>query len=293
MKLKFSLFYIITLIYLIVMLPSCDNNLEVEIPAYIYIDTIELNTNIFTEGAPTQKITELWVYADNNPVGVFSTNQLIPILSTDFSNPKISIFAGIRANGSKSDIQIYFLYSELKIDKELYPGKIDTLTAKFSYSKNANFIFIEDFENGNIFNKDVDKDSKTNITQSTENPINGKYSGKISLTSENNQIEVTTFQDYYNLPKGGNAIFLEADYKCNTGLIIGLSGKLKNGSEYKVDLIYLKEKENWNKLYLDITSQILNSGLESYKIYFRAVHNSENSTSTIFIDNIKLLYSNI
>jgi hypothetical protein len=284
--------------FLIALLPilffinySCNIDSKANIPTYIYIDTIGIKINKYIEGAATHKITDLWVYSDGKAVGVFNIKQLIPILATDYSHPKIQIFAGIRTNGSKSEVETYYLLDDILIEKELISGEIDTLSAMFQYEEETKFVFNEDFENGNIFAKDLDNDKKTKIINSTSDIVSGKYCGRIDLNEENSIIDVTSLQEYYDLPiDKGNKVYLELDYKNNVEFYIGLIGKEVNGSSHKVDIIYLNKKEKWNKIYINLTTTILNSSLNSYKIYFRAKHNTENETSTIQLDNIKLLY---
>lgn len=270
---------------------SCDKNTKAEVPAFLYVDSIEIKINKASEGAPTHNITELWVYSDGKAVGVFNKGELIPIIIDDYKNPKIEIFAGIRANGSRSEIETYYLLNEILINKPLIPGEIDTISAVFQYEPDTKFVFVEDFENGNIFLKDLDGDKNTNIVNSSIDPATGKLCGRIELTEDKSVIAVTSSQEYFDLPKNtGNKVYLEIDYKNNTEFYIGIIGKEFDGTSHKVDIIFLKQKEDWNKLYLNLTNTIQNSALNSYQIYFRANHNDENTTSVIQLDNIKLLY---
>ena len=287
---RFIIKFIAIFFFIILIQYSC-NNTEAKIPAYIYIDNIELETNIVTQGAPTQNITDIWVYVDGAAIGVFDKQQLIPILADDFQNTEIILVPGIRDNGIKQDIQNYFLYKEITLNKNLEPGIIDTIDAVFRYVDHAEFVFIEDFENGNIFNKEVDGDEYTSIKITGDNPRSGKKCGIIELTKDHDLLEATTKLDYYNLPKKGNLVYLELDYKGNNEFVVGISGKDTGGNEYKSDFILLKQQDKWNKIYLNLTKEIQKSGLQSYKIYFRAQYNDKNETSTIFLDNIKLLYS--
>jgi len=287
---KFKIKFTFLLIFTILTLYSC-NETEAVIPAYIYINNVSLETNNSTQGAPTQNITDIWVYVDGLSTGVFNKQQLIPIISDDYSTTEILLVPGIRDNGIKQDIQNYFLYKEIKLTNNLKPGEIDTISAVFQYVDHADFVFIEDFENGNIFNKDIDGDSYTSINISENNPRSGEKCGIIQLNTEHNHIETTTKFFYYNLPKSGNLVYLEMDYKGDNEFVVGISGKDITGNEYKSDFILLKPQESWNKIYLNLTKEIQDSGLESYRIFFKAQHNDTNETTTIFLDNIKLLYS--
>ena len=289
MILKLIKRYIAIIIIGIILMFSC-NKYDAKIPGYIYINEIKVKTKA-GQGASTHNISDLWLYAGGKSLGVFSENQLIPILPDDFSNSTINIVPGIRDNGIKQDIQNYFLYNEIMLEGNiLHEGEIDTISLTFDYSEQAEFVFVEGFESGNIFNKDEDGDPDTAIKISEESPRSGNKCGFIKLDSIHNTIEVTTKKDFYTLPKEGNLVYVELDYKSNTSLVVGVSGKDLKGHEFKSDFILLKKQDLWNKIYLNFTKKIKDSGLESYKIYFKSGHNEENETSIIFLDNIKLLY---
>ncbi|MGE5356483.1 MAG: hypothetical protein ACM3PT_09645 [Deltaproteobacteria bacterium] len=279
------------LIPLMILPISCGIDFQkAQSPHYLYIKNIDLTTKPQSEGAPSHKISDLWIYADGKLAGTFSKNRLIPIIHEN-ENVKISIVAGIRTNGNKQDFQQYFLLNSIDFDIIFSEGKIDTLDALFSYSKNSRFVFIEDFENGNIFTVDIDKNPSTSVSISKNDVHSGLNCGKIILDKTNNTIEVTSSAEFFQLPLSGNSVYLELDYKCSTNFVIGLTGKENsNGKEYNSDVILLTKKENWNKLYLNLTDIIRKSGLGLYKIYFRAEHDNTNEKSEISLDNIKLIY---
>lgn len=269
---------------------SCSDE-SASIPSYIYIDDAKIETNGSSEGAPTDNITDIWVYVNNFAIGVFNEQKLIPILSDANGESEIILIAGIRDNGIKENIQQYYLYDQLKITQNLKNGKIDTINAVFKYSDKVNFVFIEGFESGNIFNRDIDGDTYTNISITSESPRSGNRCGMIKLNSEHPEIEVTSGIEYNDLPDKGNLTYLEMDYYGSNEFIVGVSGKDKQGNEYKSDFIALKSKDQWNKIYLNLTNTIQDSGLESYRIYFKAYFNNTKESTNIFLDNIKLLYS--
>lgn len=270
---------------------SCNIGFDnAKIPHYLYFKTIDIKTKLQSEGAPSHKITELWIYADGQLLGAFDKEKLVPIISNN-EIVEINIFAGIRANGSKQDIQLYYLLKNISFNINYTEGKIDTLDAVFSYSENANFVFFEDFENGNIFTEDLDGDKNTGIAVSNTDAHTGLNCGRIVLNKEHPSLSVTSSSDFFQLPVTGNYTFFELDYKCNADFIIGLTGKEHDtGKEYSSDIILLTKKENWNKLYLDLTGIIQNSGLGLYKVYFKSQHDDSTEKTEISVDNIKLLY---
>jgi hypothetical protein len=259
-------------------------------PHYLYFKTIDVKTKQQAEGAPSHKITELWIYADGKLLGAFDKEKPIPVISNN-DIVEINIFAGIRANGSKQDIQLYYLLKNISFNLNFTEGRIDTMDAVFSYSENANFVFIEDFEIGNIFTEDLDGDKNTGISVSNTDPHSGLKCGSIILNKDHPSFYVTSSAAFFQLPLTGNYTFLELDYKCNADFIIGLTGKEPDtGKEYSSDIILLTRKDNWNKLYLDLTSILQNSALGLYKVYFKSQHDDTLEKTEISLDNIKLIY---
>ena len=270
---------------------SCNKDNEATLPAYIYIDSVVLKTKPSLQGAPTHNISEFWVFADGKPLGAFAKDKIIPVIADDYNNVELQIFAGIRENGIKSNVNTYYLYKDFNIKKALKQGEVDTIDVVYEYVDYAKFVFIEGFENSNIFTVDEDEDPLTKIELTKEEVCSGQFSGKIVLTKEHNKFIATSQLDYYEIPTKGNLIYLELDYKGDIPFIIGVSGKDESGNEYKQDIILLKNKENWNKIYLNLTNTIQESALQSYRIYFSALHNEKADTSLLYFDNIKLLYS--
>jgi hypothetical protein len=284
----------ISTVFCALLLSSCGGLFDKAVtPHFIYFNSAQLVTNASTQGAPSHNISELWVVVEGKWIGTFDIKKPIPIIS-DKSNVIVTVFPGIRANGSRQDARQYFLMQDINIELQFKEGTIDTIDAVFKYSDNTNFAFAEGFESGNIFTNILDSDPETSITVTQENPRSGGNCGKARLDKNHKRIVVTSSGDFFELPTRGNMIFLEIDYRTNTELIIGLIGKdLISGVEFSTELIYLKTQENWNKLYLDLTQSVRESGYSNFKIFFKAEHNEENDTSEVFLDDIKLLYLRI
>ena len=66
------------------------------IPSYLVVNEVSVST-LPAQGAPTHKITDLWVYADNQLIGVFEIPARIPIL-VNGETTEFQIFPGIRRN---------------------------------------------------------------------------------------------------------------------------------------------------------------------------------------------------
>lgn len=288
---RFSVLLLFLSVFGIAFISSCGGLFDqARSPHYIYFRSAELLTNSSTQGAPSHHISELWLFVEGQWHGTFDIQKTIPIIS-DKNTVDVTVFAGIRANGSRQDARQYFLMQDISFELQYKEGSIDTIDAVFQYSDNTNFAFTEGFENSNIFTNILDSDPETSLSLTQENPRSGEYCGKATLDENHKRLVITSSGDYFELPTRGNMIFLEIDYKANTELIIGLIGKdLISGVEFSTELIYLRSQEEWNKLYLDLTPSVRESGYSYFKVFFKAEHNETIEKSEIFLDNIKLLY---
>jgi hypothetical protein len=82
--------------------------------------------------------------------------------------------------------------------------------------------------------------------------------------------------------------YLEMNYKCDQAFEVGLYGTL-----LATTVFYYKWKVNpkdyWNKIYLDMGSDVNSLGADNYQILIRAVYDNTLTASHIYLDNIKLV----
>jgi hypothetical protein len=84
--------------------------------------------------------------------------------------------------------------------------------------------------------------------------------------------------------------YLELDYKCNIPIVIGMYATSSSGDVTKTPLYVLNPKEDWNKLYLDIESDINRAGAGmQYRIFISFAKGSEQNPM-VWIDNLKVIY---
>lgn len=275
--------------FFVFLLSSC-SGYEAAPASYIVVKDISLETNLFYQGHPTHDIEQFSVYVDDNPIGVFSVGKLIPIISNGNAAANLKFYPLVKMNGGKSNLQEYFLLQEFEKEYTFSSGTIDTIDLLYKYKESVNFAFFEGFENNNIFTEDLDDDSNTFVSVSDVEPISGNHCGVVNLDTAASYIEFTSYL-YYELPVDGKKTILELDYRGNIGFVMGIMGRDISGQEASIDFIYIKETEDWNKIYIDITEQLKLSELDLYRIVFKARHRETLENSFIFFDNIKLLYS--
>ena len=118
-------------------------------PAYVYVPEVKVNTNS-NEGVNTHKVTTVWAFVGNQPLGVFELPALIPVLKE--GQEELVLQAGINNNGVSADRVIYPFYNEVRFTIDFQPLETDTIIPTFEYSDGANFAFISDFDTfGNFF----------------------------------------------------------------------------------------------------------------------------------------------
>ena len=255
---------------------------ENAVPAYVYIPSFSLTTKS-GEGSNAHKITDAWVYVDGQINGVFQMPITLPIV--ELGQHEITVFAGIRNNGTRSNPIINPFFEAYKISLNLKAGKVDTLRPTTAYIANTQFKIMENFETGNIFTVDRDNDATLRFTN-IDNGFEGK-SGQIVLTKANPIMEKASSAKA-QLSDSAENIYLEMNYKTQAELTVGLVGSDNLGdiSTFKITLFPTKE---WNKTYINLTNEAKDLKKKDFQIVFRSLLPDTLSTATILIDNVKLI----
>ena len=278
------------LLFSILIISGCSlTDSDQPIPSYLIINDVDVFTKQ-NEGAPTHKISDVWVYADNQLVGVFEVPTKIPLL-VNGETTEFKIFPGIRNNGENSRSFIYRLMEAQDFEIPLAPGEEVERSLVFTYTENAIFDFIEGFESDeHIFTLNLDDNDETNIVSTNESAIAGQKSGKISLDQTNNEIAVASIFKYEREQNAGSDSYLEMDYKCTIPFFVGVI-YVQEGEEVTQPLLVVNPKEDWNKIYVDFTEILTSPVLENYRIYFTTdVEPLDQNEGEVFLDNLKFVH---
>ncbi len=265
----------IIIFFLIICIISCKK--ETNVPSYIIIEDIELNENT------THNISDVWVYIDDNLQGVYELPANFPVLEEGFH--KLRIKAGIKDNGIGGTRVSYPFYSSYIIDElEFQPEDIINIKPTFNYLDSTSF-YIEDFEGVGI-NIETTFISDTTIIEFNNSYNN--YAGGFLLDS------LITFEiatdELSNLPQAGSPVYLELDYKSNTQFLVGLYVNFPQ-SVLQKDLLWINPKEDWNKIYVNLTSSISESiGADFFKVFIGMKRDFSLDTNSIYFDNVKVVY---
>jgi hypothetical protein len=275
----------------VIFFSSCrKENLKPGIPAWITVDTIAFQTVYVDQGTAMQKITDVWVFVNDQSIGAFQLPATIPILKE--GTGELRLEAGIMLNGiSTTRLPNMFFKPVIYEDFNFVPDSTVLVSPETEYWETVHFVWKEDFDAMSV-SIDTTAKSKTNIVLTepgSDETFQGEHSGKIVLDSVHNFYEGASFTAF-QLPTNGKPVFLEMNYKCNNMLVVGIFAQ--NTSQIiQQPVIFINPKDHWNKIYINLTSELQkHSDALDFKIFFGAVFSTQDEQAVILMDNIKLIY---
>lgn len=259
------------------------------IPAYIQIDTMKLQIRHPSEGTKSHKIKDAWLFVDNQLIGAFEMPMVAPVLYE--GEKEIKVFAGISDNGIAATPEVYPFYNRYTTTRVLKAGETITVAPNITYDDDA-VLVVEGFEAANLFGDDLDGNGETKIRLESTGRFEGLYSGKVTLNADNPIFEAATSSAYslYKDDDIDSPVYLELNYKNNIPFEIGVMGFKNNALVDKVYVAGFNPKEEWNKVYVNLTSTTSAMKADNYKIVIYGAKDPDIETCEIFLDNVKLLH---
>jgi len=279
----------------IVFLTGCNLiNPQEKLPAYIYIEEIDFDGEI----SNNHKITELWVYNDQNLIGVFDVPAKIPVLSTGTSDFKI--FAGIKENGISSNRLAYPFYKPYEVTLVLRELETTIVVPHFEYKDNVVFppALVEQFETGFLNYQPFGTSDTSFVITSQEDEIfsedGSAFSGKVVFEADFNLWQVESDQVQLS---AGSEVWAEFNYKSNNSFSVGLRPYVNGIPESLASALIIKNTTDdngiaqWNKIYVHLSSAVGgNANASGYSLYIQAAKDPEVPAPLLFFDNIKLVH---
>lgn len=246
----------------------------------------------YDAGVLTHNFTDAWVFVDNKIIGVFEVPFKIPILKS--GNVNIKIYPTVKNNGISATKKIYPFMDAFEIDTLLEENKIVVLNPTTKYNQRTKF-WIEDFEDAAMKLENDQNTSATIVSES--NPLHLKYGnfyGHVNLTTSDSMwIAYTSGQ--LVLPKLGKEVYLEVDYKNTNSIITGILAVSPSATHSNTNVQMNKQSPNsaiWKKIYIELKEPVsYYSDAVYYNITFQALLDEGLAESDIYIDNIKVIYT--
>ncbi|MBX2927704.1 MAG: hypothetical protein KF852_07720 [Saprospiraceae bacterium] len=290
-------FYILSAWVLSLTLWNCDLiNPDEPIPGYIVVQPFQITTNPFTQGSNSARITEVWASSGTDFIGVYSLPATIPVIAEGLQT--VVLQAGIKDNGVGALPEIYPFYAPVSVQVDFQPNGTTTFSPVTSYLPETRFAFIEDFEGPeHIFRELRVGAPELAMQRSTESPFEGQASGLISLDSANNLVEIAAWPRFSNLNSNSPFVYLEMNYKSEVAMLVGLVGYVSGGpaTGFTVYETGFFAREDWNKIYFNLSQVIFESRFDEYQIVIQAAIPIENGTpvrktAKVWLDNVKLVH---
>jgi len=263
-----------------------------KVPSFLEIPAVTVSTTTL-QGAPTSRITDVWVSVNDELLGVWELPARIPVLYE--GQVQVRIDAAIKRNGMFDDRLRYPFFNAYTTQTTLAVLNTTTLNPVVTYSDQADF-WIEAFEDpGTLLN--VTPASDTTLLRFTpaeypEIVLNNSPCGGFVLDQDHRYIRLYTDEDFEVF---GGPVFLELDYRTDMQFTIGVLYVL-NGTPRVDPFVYVAPTVRpdgqtfWNKIYVDL-SPVFNTGISQRDIYIEGNLPDGSSMSRVLLDNIKLVRS--
>jgi hypothetical protein len=270
-----------------------------EIPSLIQVDEIKLITNPATQGTATHKITDAWLFVDDNSAGTYEMPFVIPFLGE--GKRKLTVEAGIKNNGISKSRVAYPFYKDVSLTEfPLIRGEISKVNVEVSYIDNLDFRFIDDFEDI-VTQLERGPGSAVNFQRINHNfnpDLYGAFVAYVKLEKFGpGPIFNAITKERFVLPKLMQNVYLEMDFRCDHEFSVGLLGYYPDGRSFTDKVITLNptiDKNSgelfWNKIYIDLTRTLNLDNANPFQIVVQADLNSTANEANIWLDNIKLIH---
>ena len=283
MKHKYKLYIFIFSIFLL----ACkDEELKAPVPGYITIDNIDVVSSAAGQGSTKDKITDAWVFIDDNLIGSFELPTTIPIQKT--GNVRLSIRGGIFNNGMSNSRKIYPFYNFYRLDTLINPEQEIKLSPVVPYKTDAIFDYPwsgEDFESSVNFIQNGSSNSSL-VRNTTNNVYEGLASGYAKLETNETFFEVYT-PTFSDIPRRGEPVYLEMNYRNTHDVVVSI---YTNSRSAQYSVIVLRPKSDWNKVYIDFSTvfSTLTTAVD-FKIAI-GFTKPQGEVGEIHLDNVKLIH---
>ena len=287
----------------IIVFSSCSSDkYSASRPVYFAVPDFELETNYLAEGTSNSKITTVWIYQDNDLQGTYEIPFSVPVIVEEGKSHTYRIFPGINLNGISSSRAIYEFFNRPIFDTAL-PENLDTFLLpleyrRTNYTTSSSVTILENFDEAGL-NLAPTSGSDTTIIKVSDpslvfnNPQdpsedNGK-AGVLTTSTSLLKSEVATVSTY-NLPTNGKNVYLELNYRCNQQFVVGVIANGLSGSSQQPTVV-VNPKEEWNKIYINLVTELsANNEADNFNIFLGTIHDSQNDTGWVYLDNLKLVY---
>ena len=261
-----------------------------KVPSYLEIPAV---TVLQGDDTLTSKITDVWVYADQQLLGSWELPARIPVIAE--GSTFIQVSPAIKRNGMFDDRDRYPFYTWWSGYVDLQAKGSTTILPNVTYMDELD-VWQETFEEPG-FQLVVSEASDTTLLRftPTDHPEVQQLPGSTAaggfvLDQAHPYLRAYSDQDF--APTGG-PMYLEIDFSTNVQLTIGVL-YVDGGAPVATPFVYLTPTASstsilptWNKVYIDL-SPVFNLGISQRDFYIEASAPA-GGIAHVYLDNIKLV----
>lgn len=269
---------------------ACDD--PEPIPAYLQIEPFIVEEK---GGADWQRITDGWLYVNNEFLGAYTLPATVPVLAEGES--KVTLFPGVKENGINFTPNIYQFMTRYEATVNLTPPGETKIQPKTEYDGAAIIPWEErgDFDGASdlqLVNRDGDTTTSFVLT------TNGAFAGKsvlMEVDTAHSLIEIAT--EKVPLPTTAEReVWLELHHNNDMPFTLILLSSESGSSEFAQAVFLFNKTEGWNKIYINLTEFLVASLQEEHRLDFRvslpkdAKGNYTQLKGKVMLDNIRLVH---
>ncbi|TNE52405.1 MAG: hypothetical protein EP344_15780 [Bacteroidetes bacterium] len=281
------------LLVLVVFFGACKDEDE-PIPAYLQIEPFAVNA---LGGADWQKITDAWVYVDDQFLGGYTLPATVPVLAN--GNATVRVYAGVKENGLQQTPALYPFLDYYETSVTLSPATTTVISPETQYVANAVFPWLIErttFNTTSLVLENRDNDTVTTFVLTTAGAFEGR-SVKMAVDTAHSIIEIAT-ELVEDLPSTGDRqVWLELHYKNDMPFELWLLGSQGSTSNELSRPVYqFLPSVSWNKIYFNLTDFLVNLQQDDYRLFFRVSlprninGDFQQEQGEVFLDNIRLVH---
>ncbi len=271
---------------------------DVPAPTYLKIDHFTLLQNPDVNvGQLTHNFIDVYVYIDDNPLGVFPVPCVIPVNYEGFH--KVTLMPAVRKSG-QSGLKTRYPFVEHHIEQvdfvRLDTMHIQPVTKYYSTTQ----VWYEDFEDATVKFQSTNL-SMVNMVKSSNpdiiEPRNQSFFGLVNIDETNTIWDAMTTDDWALTPGPQREFYIELDFYIKNSMQSGLQSSSSAGinsfgpPQMPFMRAFRPDETRWKKIYIDIKDVVgLVSFGSTFKFKLTSILDPENTEAFIAVDNIKLIY---
>lgn len=286
---KATLSHLLFIVFLAFVGSSCNLVNPTEItPTYIHIDSFTFTRNPALPSwvSNSHQITSVWVYYNNNPIGVFDLPVTFPVMAV--GNGKLTFTPGIMIGGLNSFNAPYPFYQPDTLTIAAQPGKVINYVPSTHYYSTVAVKSISDFEFGAPNFMLLSGSVELNVTNIDSNVFEGEGAGEMLFSLPADTLSEDSSIRALPIPLNVDA-YVELNYKNSVPFSFGLRSNLASYT-YGRYIYGAFASDHWQKFYIPVKDFVANYKGDNFNFLIKATLPAGQASGRVLLDNIQLVY---